>query len=285
MNLSIRPVTLADVPACAAICFEAFREIAECHRFPPDLPSPAAPVGFMRSMVTQAGFFAELAEVDGEIVGSNFMDERAQVAGIGPITVAPGVQNRSIGRRLMESALARADEFGRSGVRLVQVAYHNRSLCLYARVGFAAVEMLSALQGPPLRVRIPDRSVRAATWDDVEACNALCRAAHGFDRSAELDAAISVGVAGVVEHCGRVTGYTTTVGYSGHTVAESNADLKALIAAAPEFPGPGLLLPTRNAEVFSWCLDQDLRLVQQLTLMARGEYHEPALPWMPSVHF
>ena len=44
-------------------------------------------------------------------------------------------------------------------------------------------------------------------------------------------------------------------------------DLKALIGAAPEFPGPGFLLPARNAEVLRWCLDHDLRLVHQTIMM------------------
>jgi hypothetical protein len=30
--------------------------------------------------------------------------------------------------------------------------------------------------------------------------------------------------------------------------------LIALIAATSEFTGPGFLLPTRNYEVFAWCL-------------------------------
>jgi hypothetical protein len=41
----------------------------------------------------------------------------------------------------------------------------------------------------------------------------------------------------------------------------------ALIGAAPEFGGPGFMLPTRNHEVFKWCLDAGLKLVFQMTLM------------------
>jgi hypothetical protein len=50
----------------------------------------------------------------------------------------------------------------------------------------------------------------------------------------------------------------------------------ALIAAAPEFTGPGFLLPTRNYEVFSWCLANGLRLIAPMTLMTTGLYNEPA---------
>jgi hypothetical protein len=49
----------------------------------------------------------------------------------------------------------------------------------------------------------------------------------------------------------------------------------ALIGAAPEFGGPGFLLPTRNHEVFKSCLEAGLKLVFQMTLMTVGLYNEP----------
>ncbi len=95
--------------------------------------------------------------------------------------------------------------------------------------------------------------------------------------------AIGQGSASVVEHDGRLTGYTTGVGFFGHCVGESNEDLKALIGAAPEFPGPGFLLPTRNGEVLRWCLERGLRIVQPMTLMSMGLYNEPAGAFIPSI--
>ena len=66
-------------------------------------------------------------------------------------------------------------------------------------------------------------------------------------------------------------------------MAETNRDLIALIAAAPEYSGPGFLLPTRNHEVFSWCLDRGLRLVMQMTLMTIGVYNEPRGAYLPTI--
>jgi hypothetical protein len=60
-------------------------------------------------------------------------------------------------------------------------------------------------------------------------------------------------------------------------------DLKALIGAAPGFPGPGFLLPTRNSEMLRWCLERGLRIVQQMTLMSLGLYNEAQGAFMPSV--
>jgi hypothetical protein len=56
----------------------------------------------------------------------------------------------------------------------------------------------------------------------------------------------------------------------GFTIAESNNGLKALISAATAFPGGGILVPTRNGELFRWCLQNGLRLVHQMTLMTIG---------------
>jgi hypothetical protein len=87
----------------------------------------------------------------------------------------------------------------------------------------------------------------------------------------------------VVDHLGQITAYATGVAFSGHAVAATNQDLKALIGAAPAFLGPGFLLPTRNHEVFAWCLDNGLRLVMQMTLMTIGLYNEPAGAYLPSI--
>jgi hypothetical protein len=59
--------------------------------------------------------------------------------------------------------------------------------------------------------------------------------------------------------------------------------VKALIGAAPTFAGPGFLLPTRNHDVFRWCLERGLRLVKQQTLMTIGLYNEPAGAWLPGI--
>jgi hypothetical protein len=87
----------------------------------------------------------------------------------------------------------------------------------------------------------------------------------------------------VVEHLGDIAGYTTSVAFFGHTVCRTNRELMALIGAAPEFGGPGFLLPTRNHEVFAWCLAKGLKVVQPMTLMTIGLYNEPAGAWMPTV--
>ena len=234
-------------------------------------------------LIAHPGFHGIVAESDGRIVGNNFLDERSVIGGVGPITIDPSVQNKGIGRQLMQAVMERAVAKKMPGIRLVQDAYHNRSLCLYTSLGFVTREPLSLMQGAPLKLELAGYEVRSATQTDLAACNVVCRRVHGFDRSAELADAIARNTATVVRHLGRITGYATEIGLFAHAVGESNEDLKALISAAAAFSGPGFLVPTRNHDVFSWCLDRGLQLVNQRTLMTIGFYNEPAGAYLPSI--
>ncbi|NQD91340.1 GNAT family N-acetyltransferase, partial [Pseudomonas sp. CrR25] len=231
------------------------------------------------------GFYSVIAQSANRIVGSNFLDERNSIAGIGPITVDPRIQNQAIGRRLMEDVLDRVADKRFPGVRLLQAAYHNRSLSLYAKLGFVVREPLATLQGTPPRIDLPGHRVRPATRADLPSCNQLCLQVHGHDRGGELNDAIAQGTARVVEQDGRIVGYTTIIAFFGHSVGASNDALKALIAAATEYPGPGFHVPTRNAELLRWCLTNGLRVVQPMTLMSIGLYNEPVGAYLPSIFY
>jgi GNAT superfamily N-acetyltransferase len=281
--ITLRPGTLDDAKQCGKICYSAFRAIAEEHNFPPDFLSPELTITLLSEFIAHPDIYGVVAELDGRVVGSNFVDERSIIAGIGPITVDPTVQNRAIGRELMQHVLARVAKQRFTGVRLVQAAYHNRSLSLYTKLGFVVREPISVMQGPPVALQIPGYVVRPATVGDRDACNQVCLRVHGHDRGGDLLDAIRRGTATVIEHNGRITGYATAVAFFGHAVGETNEELKALIGAAPAFLGPGFLLPSRNWELFRWCLEHGLRVVQPMTLMSRGLYNEPAGAFLPSI--
>ena len=283
MDVVLRGGRPDDADRCGWICYEAFKTISERHNFPPDFPAPEMAVGLLSLLLSHNNVYSVVAEIDGNAVGSNFLWEHDMIAGIGPITVDPKVQNSTVGRRLMHDVLRRAEERGFASVRLVQAAYHNRSLSLYTKLGFDTREPLSLINGPALNFKTSSHIVRAATEKDREACNALCFRVHGHDRNLELVDAINQGTASVVEQNGRITGYTIGISFLGHAVGESNEDLKALIGAATEFLGPGFLLPTRNSELFRWCLEKGLRVVQPMTLMSKGLYNEPRGAFLPSV--
>jgi GNAT superfamily N-acetyltransferase len=284
-EIVVRPATSEDAAVCGQICYEAFTAINTAHGFPPDFPGTAPTIGLLSMMFTSPGWYSVVAESEGRVIGSNGLDERSVICGVGPVTIDPGAQNLGVGRKLMLAVLARAQQRGAAGVRLTQAAFHNRSLALYASLGFDVREPLACMQGQTLARSVAGCLVRPATPGDADACNALARQIHGFDRGVELAQAIERGTARVVERGDRLTGYTTHLAFFGHATAETNVDLQALIASVDSFAGPGILVPSRNHDLFRWCLANGLRVVQPLTLMSTGFYNEPSGAWLPSVIF
>jgi len=282
-SVVVRAARPEDAPVCGRICYEAFTKINNDHAFPPDFPSPEVAIGVLSTMFSHPGFYCVVAELDGRIVGSNCLDERSTIAGVGPITIDPIVQNRGMGRALMIAVMDRARERAFPGVRLLQATFHSRSLSLYTKLGFHPRELAVVMQGPALHKEIAGCVVRPAGADDLEACNQVCQAAHGHDRAGESKDSIAQGTAVVVERHGGVTGYASILGFFGHAVAETNIDLQALIASAGSFAGPGIIVPSRNAELFRWCLANGLRVVEPFTLMTVGLYNEPVGAYLPSI--
>ena len=283
MDVKLRTGTPDDAEVCGRICFDAFRSIAEEHDFPPDFPSPEVGVGLLSMLLAHPSFYSVVAERDGHIVGSNFLDERSVITGLGPITVDPAVQNQGVGRLLMQDAMRRCDERGVPGVRLLQSAYHNRSLALYASLGFRVRDLLACFQGSPQTGEVDGYRVRRAEPADLDGCNEVARHVHGHDRAGEVSDAITQGTALVVEHGGQITGYATDLAFFAHSTTETNEGLKALILSGREFSGPGILVPTTNADLFSWCLQRGLRVVHLMTLMTVGLYNQPQGSYLPSV--
>ncbi|HVP00031.1 MAG TPA: GNAT family N-acetyltransferase [Bryobacteraceae bacterium] len=281
----IRVAAPDDSSVCGGICYEAFSHISAAHRFPCDFPNPDAAAGLLSMMFSSPGFFCVVAEAEGRVVGSNCLDERSVIAGVGPITIDPGAQNLRVGRKLMNAVIYRATERRAAGVRLVQAAYHNRSLSLYSSLGFDVREPLSCMQGRPLERNVPGCVVRPAQLADLGVCNALSIRVHGFERGTELTQAIEQNTAKVVERGGRITGYATALAFFGHATTETNLDLQALIASEESFGGPGILVPSRNSALLRLCLANGLRVVQPMTLMSMGLYNDPAGAWLPSVLF
>jgi GNAT superfamily N-acetyltransferase len=283
MQLHLRPAVATDAASLGDICFRAFHSLATAHGFTPDFPTAQAATGMMQGLTVHPGFFSVVAEIDGKLIGSNFLDARGPISGVGPITVDPEIQNDGVGRALMDAVMQRSRELNFAGIRLVQAGYHSRSLELYLKLGFTAREHLSCLKGEPIGKSVPGRGVRPATAADLAACNELCLQVHGHTRSGEIADGVATGTARVVESATRITGYTSALAFFGHAVGESNADLQALFGAAESFSGPGVLVPTRNADLMRWCLAQKLRITQTLTLMSNGLYNEPNGAWLPSI--
>jgi predicted N-acetyltransferase YhbS len=288
MILKFRPGNVDDAYKVGIIISNAFSTIAQKHGFPSDFPSIDIAKEAAMSLLSNLNFYSVIAEEDSKVIGINFLDERSnKVAGIGPLAVDPKSQNKGIGRQLMINTMQRVRDKKFAGMRLLQASYHNRSLALYASLGFQTREPISTMQGKPIQAVIPGRTVRKATIEDIDYCNDVCKQIHGHDRNGEIIDSINQGKAKVAIHSGKITGYTCGLDFFNHSVGLTNDDIKALIASVAtddgNYGGSGILIPTRNTQLFHWCLNNGLKLVQQLLLMTVGMYNEPAGSYMPSI--
>jgi GNAT superfamily N-acetyltransferase len=287
MAPELRPIEPADGAECARIVYEAFGGIQDRHSFPRDFPTLEAAVQLTTNFIAHPAIWGVVAEVDGRIVGSNFLDERGPITGVGPITVDPEAQGQGVGRRLMQAVLERGE--GARGIRLFQDSFNMQSLSLYASLGFQVKEPAAVMSGRPGGDPPAGIEVRPLEEGDLEECERLCLGVHGFERTNELRDAIQVPVFSpfVASRDGRITAYATTLTFfpAAYAVAETEDDMRALILgalAATEEPA-SFLLPTRQDGLFRWCLGEGLRPVKPMTYMAIGEYREPDGCWIPSV--
>jgi predicted N-acetyltransferase YhbS len=146
-----------DAEQAGRICFEAFRALATVHNFPPDFPSAEVAAGVLADLLAHPGFYSVVAEQHGRIVGTNFLDERSTIAGVGPVTVDPGVQDSGVGTLLMLDVIERARAKSFPGTRLLQARTTTaRSAC--TRSSASTCRKLSS----PFRARLSERRFLAS---------------------------------------------------------------------------------------------------------------------------
>jgi predicted N-acetyltransferase YhbS len=282
VGVEIRAVTPADAEQCGRICFAAFTWISELRRFPPDFPSVDYAQAVIAHLIASPSVYGVVAESGGRIVGSNFLDERDAVRGVGPVSVDPELHGAGIGRRLMEAVLERGANA--DSVRLLQDAHNPTSLSLYASLGFELKEPIALVTGSPAGRPSGALEVRPMEPADLELCASLCGEVHGFERTNSLREA-STFAPRVALSDGRITAYASslTAWPVAHGVAESEHDMTELVLAAGlESETVSFLVPMR-APFFRWCLREGLRTVKTMNLMSIGRYREPSGCWFPSV--
>jgi GNAT superfamily N-acetyltransferase len=295
MDVRLRPHATGDIPDIGRVLFHAFKSIAERHNFPLDFPTPEIADHAARLFGGHPKFFGRVAEIDGRIVGSNFLDERDEVGAVGPNTVDPAHHGRGVGRRLMEAVIERGLARPGGRVRLVQDAFNTTSMSLYTSLGFEAKEPLALMMGKPAAGAVgglpaAGTVVRPMRQEDLPVCAELCRRVHGVERTNELSDALKMFRPFVLtDGDGRVAAYASAPGFwvMNHGVAESDEALAAALAGAAAATGEAvaLLVPTRRSALFRALLAGGLRVVKPMTLMAMGEYREPAGAFFPSVGY
>lgn len=283
-----------DVERCGRICYEAFAGIAGRHSFRPDFPAAEAALPLMEMLCAHPEVFSVVAEQDGEVIGSNHLTEYDAIRAVGPITVDPQVQAKGAGRLLMEAVIERGkrsiEEKNAIGIRLVQDAFNSASLSLYTSLGFDVREPLALMEGELTGDVPPEVTVRPIQEEDYDGCAELCRMVHGFDRSNELKNTPPFLTSFVAIRDGRITAYASGPQFwaTNHAVAETESDLHAVLTGASklsENPALSFLLPTRQSDLFRWCLQNRLRVIKTMNLMSMGEYQEPRGCYLPSVGY
>lgn len=288
MSVQIRAMRPEDVETCGRICYEAFKEINERHNFRPDFPSVEAATQLTQALFASPEVFSVAAEADGRVVGSNHLWEYDEIRAVGPITIDLGAQAKGTGRKLMEAVIERGKDA--RGVRLVQDSFNRASLSLYAGLGFDVKEPLVLIEGEPKGDLPAGVEVRPVREEDYDACTELSRKTHGFARTNELKNTPPFLTSFVAVRGGRVVAYSSAPHFwaLNHAVAETEEDMRAVLTGAASL-GDGrplsLLLPTRQTDLFRWCLKKGMRVVKPMTLMAMGEYQEPRTCFLPSVGY
>ncbi|HTS47615.1 MAG TPA: GNAT family N-acetyltransferase [Bryobacteraceae bacterium] len=266
------------------ICYEAFKDIADQHGFPPDFPSAQFARVVIRMLVGRPDFYSVAALVDGEPAGSNFLSLTDEVAGVGPITVDCAFQGREIGRKLMQAVIDYARGHNIQRVRLLQDGFNMRSISLYGSLGFDTKHAVAYLRLAPAAQ--PDSSVRPVESGDLDALDALCRRNYKSSRRNELAGAIQAGFSPFTrQRDGRLTGYLIP-GVFGHGVAESDADAVSIACQAARHVPPErayCFCPLDQGSAFRAFLQAGCRTVKIMNLMAIGPYEQPQPVWMPSV--
>jgi predicted N-acetyltransferase YhbS len=280
MKVELRAATPADFRDVARINFEAFAGIADRHNFPRDFASVNAAMPLAEILLNHGQIYGVVAtEGDGKIVGSNFLWEMNEIRGVGPITVDPNAQAKGVGRMLMQDVIERGKDA--PGIRLVQDAFNRASMSLYANLGFDVKEPLVLLEGKIAEKSLVGENVevRSLAEEDFAACDALHQKIHGFSRLNELKDLSRMMPGYVAVRGNEIVAYASCphMWQMNHAVAETSEDLQVLLAGASSLSNQPLsfLLPTRQTDLFRWCLKGGMRIAKPMTLMTMGFYQEP----------
>jgi GNAT superfamily N-acetyltransferase len=189
MSVIIRPLTQGDLPAARrllSIAFGTFLGAPDPENFWSDRDYV-----YGRFAAEHVASFA--AEVDGELVGSNFVTRWGSVGFFGPITIRPDHQARGIGKSLVEAASSQLANWGTRHAGLFTFPQSAMHLALYGKFGFHA-RFLTAVMAAPARsvgkaVRwsrysaLPENEREAA----VKSCRGLTEEIYeGLDLGAEI---------------------------------------------------------------------------------------------------
>jgi GNAT superfamily N-acetyltransferase len=182
-DVSVRPLQQRDLSAADHIMRLAFGTFF-------GVPDPASFMGdasYVRTRWNANPDAAFAAEINNEVVGSNFGTNWGSVGFFGPLTIRPDLWDKGIGKRLMEPVMECLDKWQTKHAGLFTFPHSPKHIGLYQRFGFYP-RFLTAIMSKPVRP-----TGRASTWTKFSDAPTSDRAAI-IDACRELTGAIYEGL-------------------------------------------------------------------------------------------
>ena len=145
VDITVRPLKENDLSTADTIMRLAFGTFI-------GLPEPLAFMGdaaYVRSRWVAAPEAAFAAEVNGELVGSNFASNWGSVGFFGPLTVRPDYWDKGVAKRLMEPVVDLFTKWRTTHAGLFTFAQSQKHVGLYQRFGFWP-RFLTAIMSKPV---------------------------------------------------------------------------------------------------------------------------------------
>lgn len=198
MDVTIRPMREQDVSIAdqvMRVAFGTFLGIPEPAQFMGD-------AGFVRPRFKANPTAAFTAELQGEVVGSNFATQWGSVGFFGPLTVRPDLWDKGIARKLLDPVMETFASWACTHRGLFTFAHSPKHIALYQRYDFWP-RFLTAIMGKPVR---GGRAPRDERWklsavppgeraSVYEACRAVTDALYdGLDARIETQSIAAGGL-------------------------------------------------------------------------------------------
>ena len=182
-DISVRPLQESDICTADHIMRLAFGTFL-------GLPDPASfmsDASYVRTRWKANPNAAFAAEINNEVVGSNFATNWGSVGFFGPLTIRPDLWDRGVGKRLMEPVMECFDKWQTKHAGLFTFAHSQKHIGLYQKFGFYP-RFLTAIMSKPVEL-----TRRVSVWTKFSDAPMSERAAI-MDACRELTDAIYEGL-------------------------------------------------------------------------------------------
>lgn len=139
------------------------------------------------------------AEVDGELVGSNFVTRWGDVGFFGPLSVRVDLWDKGIASALMDATMGVFSEWGTKHAALFTWPDSAKHHGLYQKFGFYPTFLTAVMSKPITAADARGWTVLSETPHRIDECRSVADAIHpGLDLSGEIDSVTRQGLGDVV---------------------------------------------------------------------------------------